>query len=832
MGKDIEKKLTENPLLDEIIHNCKQMLADGIVLKDQTEADALETYESIRYSDIYLSCIDNTVSFGMFKYNSAMISTIPSISSELATTYAMDNSLIPKQYRQLLLDKARNFYIENYEEENNYYRRLAGLPDVGDTGIDLNADDIPGNISTYVDFSKKLHEQSKEVLEALEACGYLDTLYEDNPDKKYIRHLSKRKISIYNARKGTKFSTLYVGECDAPEVKNRFTELLNLNETIFLRSYYDEAYAYKSDYYDKFMIMMIILQTVTDCITDMPEYIIRKDVFDLRTIQYMFESSGVKFFPDIPLRYQVTLVKNLNRLIKYKSTDKCLVDIVSLFGFDNIEVFKYYMLKDRNVGSDGNYVTDEDKEKEYSLKFIKVPVGDLVDDHLKDNASIFEYDTTVAEDQYWDADYDHKELKGKILEHEFNIIRSKYYSINSIYSMEQYTFQMTYFLNILFNNDLDKELLEIQVPYIGCTGNIVDLFIFMYALAHVYYGTEDIIIDKPDKALKILGFNFDADMAELSDYISKSLLTLEDLGVSDFIIPENGIFTFKQLMYIYTNNKSIYDHVVHEMVTANNYRIYSIYKKIYKSLMITDMNNRYFEMEDGNIAHSYKEFLEYKNPALYTAFEKYSTGGDDIEERNKRIATCIYNVAIVIEEYIDMKELPYIFSGLPAASIESVKQYAMDVINFFKSFKVTVLDINTVYKLDDKLQNTITMIDDWILTSKFEKKMIFPYQDKIASINETRTEKFKYEFIEKLYRYWDVYRREPDLYKLKDEIAAQLNKLTLPDFMEYIDKVIINYIYDKSEDFKFVERLETTSQYEYQERMEYIEDLDTRYFYE
>ena len=31
---EIEKVLTDTPMLDEIIYNCKQMIYDGIILKD------------------------------------------------------------------------------------------------------------------------------------------------------------------------------------------------------------------------------------------------------------------------------------------------------------------------------------------------------------------------------------------------------------------------------------------------------------------------------------------------------------------------------------------------------------------------------------------------------------------------------------------------------------------------------------------------------------------------------------------------------------------------------------------------------------------------------
>lgn len=830
---DFEKIFTDNPLMDEIIYNCKLMIEDGIILKDQLEADSLETQDTIRYSDLYMACIDNFVTFKMFRYSEEVLAkVIPSLSNEDIDNYAGDNSLIPIEYRPLLLEYIRKYYIENYEEENNYYRKLNGLPDYGTDPLYIEKDKVPDNIASYIDFEKPIHEQSDEILEAMESCGFIDELYEDHKDLKYLRHLSKRKISIYDARKADRFKILYVPQCDAIEVRDRFIALLSDNINIYNRCYYDEAYAYKSDYYDKFMIIMIILQTFTDAITEMPEYYIRKDVFDLRTIQYMFEASGVEFFPDIPIRYQISLVRNLNKLIKYKSTDKCIVDIVSLFGFDNIEVFKYYLFKDRNVNIDGNYIESQDPNKKYDLKFIKVPIGELVDDYLKDDTNITDYDTTVNEDKFWDFEYDHDEVKKVILDYEFNILRTKYYSIKSIYSMQQYMFQMTYFMNILFNNNLDKELLMINVPYIQASGTIVDLFVLMYALAHIYYGTNDEIIDRPDEVLKILGFNFDLNFSELAQYLADNYITAEELGIDDMMLPDNGIFTFNQLMTIYTKNKAVYDHVVHEMITADNYRIYSIYKKIYDSLMITDLNQKYFTLEDGNMATSFAEFLEHKNPSLYSVYEKYAYSSDEEDARNKSIATCIYNISVVIEEYLNMDQLQFIFSGLSAASIESVKKYAMDVVDFFKSFKISILDMNIIYKLDDRLMNKVKMIDNWIANVTFEKKMPFPYNDIFGSIKTKMIKKFRYDLIEKLYTSRIFYRLERDKYNIKDIINGQFNTFTISDNMSYNDIIaLINYIYDVHEDAIPKERLYITSKITCIERYQPLEMLTKRYMY-
>src|SRR5699024_8501658 len=129
--------------------------------------------------------------------------------------------------------------------------------------------------------------------------------------------------------------------CESTEVYTKFKDRLEINRVFFLQTMYSQAYKFQSDYYNKFIMCMIIIHSFADMIELSPEYIIQRELFDMRTIQYVFESQGVEFFPDIPLKYQKRLVKNLNRLIKYKSCDKNLIDIASLFGFDNVELFKY-----------------------------------------------------------------------------------------------------------------------------------------------------------------------------------------------------------------------------------------------------------------------------------------------------------------------------------------------------------------------------------------------------------------------------------------------------------------------------------------------------------
>jgi hypothetical protein len=808
---DIEKVLTDCPMLDEIIYNCKQMLYDGVVLKDDIEADNNETDSSLVRSDLYLASIDGLSIFEMYKFGEIELSVIPNITSKEIYEWTGDNTLIPQEYRDMLLENIKVAYVKSYEEENEYYRKYNGLPPLDDEGVTVPEELVPDSLYSFWVENKPVHLYSDNIIEAFESSGVLDELIDLYPDYTYLKYIGKRKISIYDARKAEKFAPLYVPECDNEELRSRFQELLEINRTIYLRYYYDEAYNYKSDYYEKFMMVMIILQTVCDMINEIPEYLIRKDVFDVRTVQYLFEASGVEFFPEIPLRYQISLVRNLNKLIKYKSTDKCIVDIVSLFGFDNIEVFKYYLMKSRKRDSDGNYIfatttNEEGEETEdldacYSLQFLKVGIDELPDDAARTDANILDYEELTRDDDYWRGDHTEDEVRQDILAYNFNMLRTKYMSIKSVYNMSSYLFQVTYFINLLLNNNIDKSLVMFNVPTLDMSMTIMDAFIYMYALAHVYYGTEDVIVTDVEDSLKILGFNFEADLSELATYLwEKGVKTFEDMGISGWQAPTNGIFTFNQLMNVYTTNKDIYDHVVHEMVTANNAKIYRLYKKIYDSLMLTKINLEYFTIDDeGTVATSFAEYLQYKKSDLYLKYLAVIQESD--ETRNDTIANQLYNIACCIEEKIDIGIVPYIFAGLPAASIESVKTYVMDMINFFKSFKVTILDLNTIYVFDDRLTNTCLIIDDAIIKCFFNpKEQVLPNKDRISSLSTTRIEVHRSEITDRWYKAYRQYHTgKSDCGIIKDTISRKAST-RLSDSYTITDKVPqIAYVYDQSD---------------------------------
>src|SRR5699024_5404458 len=97
---------------------------------------------------------------------------------------------------------------------------------------------------------------------------------EANPTKRYLWHLGEKKIDPYMARKTLPFGLLYLPACESTEVYTKFKDRLEINRVFFLQTMYSQAYKFQSDYYNKFIMCMIIIHSFADMIELSPEYII------------------------------------------------------------------------------------------------------------------------------------------------------------------------------------------------------------------------------------------------------------------------------------------------------------------------------------------------------------------------------------------------------------------------------------------------------------------------------------------------------------------------------------------------------------------------------
>lgn len=804
MSDDFKEIITNNiPLLDEMNYYLKK-IALNCIIKNKDEGDKYETTESAFNFGAYVECLQGRGTFHLFKYTAKDYAYINNLNipglyctKQDIELYLEDPYSVPKNIQDILAPIKVNDILNNYVELNDYYRILAGLPPLNDRGplitqSDIVSEDIYNKIN--LGDGKYTDELSSYEIALLQNFGIIDYLLEKYPQYKYLNYLGERSIDPYISRRAPNFGILYLPTDIETIVSTKFKEKYEKNRVYVLKTIYSEAYKYGSDYYDRFIQMFILIETMVDMIVEIPEMIIKGEFFDMRTVELIFKSNGVDTFKGIPFKYQLAMCRNLNQLIKFKSTSKGIVDICSIFGFDNVQVFNYYILKERKIDEDGNYifldkdVTDEDDNiytvediaGEYELKFVKVPIGGSMDDTINSSEQIptEDYDEVTLADKYWDGDMEHQAVKEGILNMEFNYLKSKYLSIDTLVSMTDLAFEMVYFYNMILDNHLYEADLEMNVPCINgiVKFKFIDVICYLFALMHDYNKTTDRVMDTVSKGMYIKGFNFKADMSTLASYIKEKGYTMEDLGISDFQTPDH-VLTFDQMMAVFTKNANIYKHVVHELVNADNKQIYDIYKKIYDSLMINKLSDEFFTMSDGRIASTYTEFLKDKDILLYKSLMNIRNI-DDESIREQKIIDMINNTIYYLEEYINSDEYKFLFSNLPSRTVDSMNEYLYRVIDFFKSYKVQIDKINTIYIFDDQLENKMTIIDDVIISHFLER-------DTVCEMNDMMLRKSILNYIES--------------FEFKDRIFI--------DVETWIDKFLSTNIITKEE---FINRVYTT----------------------
>lgn len=354
---EFDMKYTDNPYID-IIVQCVKILGMNAVVKNENQALHYEDVRSAKYATDYIT----------FKEGD------------------WDEQ------------KKGAYWEEKYFEWNSYYRMLYGLPpmytlndekayldatgygdeiyeDIGNAWvipelykryfIDMGQYTLPEEMSNVLDLTGRyLHELSLEELSMIESCGIMKQIlseYGEDPHYQYIYHLGDKRIDYYTARKAVNFSLLWIPSLNTFDIiENKFKRVFDRNRRYTMATVYSEAYRFMSYHYDAFIEILIIIQTMVDMISEVQEYIINKDVFDSRTIRYLFESYGIAYYKEIPVKYQIRIIKNVNTLLKYKSSHRNIIDILELFDDDTITIYTYYLMKTKKLHRDNFFFYTED----------------------------------------------------------------------------------------------------------------------------------------------------------------------------------------------------------------------------------------------------------------------------------------------------------------------------------------------------------------------------------------------------------------------------------------------------------------------------------------
>ena len=847
------KTYTNHPLMDEIVYNCKKILS-GIVIKNDAIANGSEIEDSLSRAQLFIFKYEdpnNEIPFNLYPFTPEELMRF-GYDADHAKIYAKDKSAIPEEDRDDLM-RAINGYVDSdgnlvpgyfeddFVEKNNYYRTFIGLPPYN-TGelyyvyLDKVIDNIPDTVP--FDPAKPLHEQDDELISYLYGSGRMAELRKTYPGSNYgyMDYLGNRMIGaedevtiyhsrwkngLYKSRVAKKWDILYM-----PSVyyliEDRFTELYLIEKDIYINRYYHDVNAFNGEYYDYEMIIMLLAQVFGDMISEVSEWYIRRDIFDLRSCKYFLESNGVKFFSEIPLRYQIRIVKNLNKLVKYKSSDRNYDDILEIFDNNRTQIMEYYLFKNRKRDERGNFIINGTNDEKYSLEFISAKLGDSYDAYIKDNMNHTLYNDITLQDPYWDGPNDHNTVKEQILDREFSIEPTKYISIDFKTSMTEYQYQLEYFLGLIMSSDSNFEDLEIAaIPSINedARFTVTNLFLFLILLSNSFYkDSEDeectsIVPPEYDyessyeyeengyydnnynwkkriipeiygeKRTRVYGFNPDFDynaMVEFiktrrhshyifgasyeamdfdnpgqdtpltnEEYAERAQAALDELGINKFKSVKNfKPNNWQELLDMYQNNTEAYDALMDALKSVDNNNdkltLEYIFQEMYTRKYDSDFYGGYTDLVD---------VLKNRGTDGLILYEKYVEimQQSSIEGRQELIRDIVNDVISTLSYYIYGDHLDLIFSFTVTESLSAITWYIYLLINFFKSYKVHIIDPYMTLVVDNNTPGFDNVsgqdeIADYTITfdPKYEKafiydtasfKMYFNYHDN-ANIKE------------------------------------------------------------------------------------------------
>lgn len=791
-------------LLETLIRDVRHIV-NSIEVKYTKKAKANETVDSLRDADLYLNAFLGLDTFS--GYNNFSVDSIIAAGMNFGEydvfEMAANKHLIPNDKRDAVVAAYGKEIIANYVEKNNYYRALNGLPNLEEDESEffkLTTDEMI-EYGVTVDSNLYLHQYSDDIIYSLQNAGYIDKLIDRYPEKKYLKYLGFNKIPIDVARQANNFSILSISKDVPEEFYSMFTTVYEQNREYFMTTIYIQDYSSQYDLYDNFIALCIMIMTIQRMVSNTFKLGIQREFYDWEFIQNMYKMYNIPFVDDLPIEHHITLLKNLNNLLRYKSTDKVLFDICSLLGYERMKIFKYYLVKEHKLDDNeepifkyieveddnGNKTYVEDVKNMYDLYFQSVNINERnMALAMSDVTNRLDYDEVISNDPYWWEDADLEMAK---YDNEYNYIETKYISLNLMYKMTEMLFEITYAFRMILDkkDEIDKLDIKIELPKLSTdkSFNLFDVVIFLTALICKQNGFAGNVMNE-SQASHIYGFNFDEDQLVI---IRKFIDDNANVFEKDPLNPNKPLilkyFTNLELASsqhvtdLYASIREYNDYIVNKMYESKDINEYRIYKKLFDISMVTKAYDDMFMYtiinDDGEVtqkATTYKEYLSHSDPVLYDILETLDKG---------EINNALEHILFKINELVTSLQYLYIVNDTMNPLFTSI----VKLLRFFKSYTTDLTSFNVIYVFDSKHYNAIKMIDDIHYINKefqMNESMNQLYSDTIKTISARHT------FDDTVLKFVESYKKYITIY-LSDKYESINN-------YDYLHTILVNSIAD------------------------------------
>lgn len=777
---------------NSIFKRYLMQISTGIIWKDTSKAAANETADLAELYQIELFVVANRglLNFDIVKsFPRSVLANVPDVRANDIEIYASDKRKIPvgiraavvKEYAKALtsidpISGRPAYYNTNsgkyetiYNEPNNYYRMLMGLPDKGDADFIFNTD--PRWSTTT-----PIHEMPKVDRIEMERAGILDELLIKYPSKKYIEFLGKKYIDPFMGRIADRFEILYSNSTESGVLNKDFTDAYNSARRTVLSVYYNNSIRKSNSNYDNFLAMCILFITLQIMQYKYLKVDITRDFYDTESLKLVYDSYGVPFYNEIPLEYHQKIVKNINKLISYKGSSKVFFDLFDIFNAGSMDIYSYFLTKTHLVDEngipyfnikkdfDGNPLYDSDgnpilDESNYQINFSRVKIYDDPALSISDENNNVEYETVVTADPYWIED---EELAKKLASEEFNYLESKYIGVQTVYDLMKITYENAYIFRLITDNRKITEMFEFRWTDIGINCNIFDVFIYLAALYCRYYGYEGLISNNIPAVMDTLGYNFD-ESAKLLRYIYNSNSSLRNNTELINLLTNLNLTNLNSIDAVYKNIDKIRDLIIAGYTDAKTLDEYNLYRDMYNSLLVSKEITASYSDANGNIYETFTDMLSDISPELMQRYLLL----DDNEIENEVIAA-----TDKIEDIITSSRYLLLSSGMLN---NKMFEPLFKILKFFKSAKAELVDYNIVYTISMRGIN------------------FFKMMDLISGITNEYTDSEYTHFIDIMKTMNEMVRHRHDMIEMLEEISDLQVKSYINDYIKYLSDDILYF---------------------------------------
>ena len=510
------------------------MILDNLTIKYTSKAEEYETKDSKMSADRYLDCLKEKDNFYTYlDWNKKEMIDVGFLREDLQDRVMEGElDLIPPALQEDMLKNRRKKIIDEFEEQNNYYRMLNGYPDLDDKDVIYISHDFTENygiddkiplykIQDY--YNKKTAGLGDYYISVIEGSGFVDRMIEVHPNKNYLKYIGSNRIDLYLSRKAKNFQIIQLKQKKLRQsVYDTFLQIYEQCREYFVKTIYVPEFSKIIDDYDNYIAMSIFVMTTCQIIMRQIPLSIRREFFDIYAVKALYEAYNIPYNLNIDEETQKDIMQNLNLLIQNKSTDKVIYDIASLLGFPNIKVYKYYLAKEHNFDSYGVPVFEKTTKFNTDTGENEVVYNDdtmydvyFQKEELKNNDFIMsfndpsnrsDYYPTIEDDPFW---WEDQLTRDKIYNTAYNFVESKYLSLGISYSLTDMMFENIMLLQMILNKG-DTELSDVMLTLPRITGNtpisLFDVIVLLICLTSAKHNINGEVISIPTQVIHVLDY--------------------------------------------------------------------------------------------------------------------------------------------------------------------------------------------------------------------------------------------------------------------------------------------------------------------------------------